>query len=125
MANKKDKMVGAGHGQGSDAGMGASEVEEVIPAPESLPEAELVIGEVTDGVMDTAEEVAGPVMSKRQQMLFRTALDLLPGWVGAFKDDYAKKDPDRPPTDEEIAASIVAGVASFEDKDEQWKAIHP
>lgn len=66
-----------------------------------------------------------PAVPKRETMMFRTALDLLPGWVGAFKDDFAKKDPGRPPTDDEIAASIIAGVESFKDKDAEWRAIHP
>lgn len=65
-----------------------------------------------------------PAVSKFDTQLQRAALDLMPGWVGAFKDAMAKVN-HRVPTDDEIAASIIAGAESYREKDAAWVALHP
>lgn len=65
-----------------------------------------------------------PAVSKFDTQLQRAALDLMPGWVGAFKDAMAKVN-HRVPTDDEIAASIISGAESFREKDADWRYLHP
>lgn len=67
---------------------------------------------------------APPAVSKWDTQLQRASLDLMPGWVGAFKDAMAKVN-SRVPTDDEIAASIIAGAESFREKDADWRSLHP